>query len=259
MVKKPTQWPRRGELVIGTVRKVNPFSVFVTLEEYGKKEGMIHISEVARKWIKDIRKFVKEGKKIVVLVMNVDKEKRHITLSLKRVSRYDAEGKMKEYKREIKGEKMLQAVAKEKGIRIDTAYKEIGFKLQEEFGEIFKAFQTALTDKGYDLLLKRGIPEDWAKIIKNVAQKQMEIKESTIKCSLELKCFKSDGVEIIKKSLIDAAKKYKLNINYISAPNYSISIKTKDAKQGEKILKEAAENIIKNIKSSGGEGNFNID
>ncbi len=259
MVKKPTQWPKRGELVIATVRKVNPFSVFLTLEEYGKKEGMIHISEVARKWVKDIRKFVKEGKKVVVLVMHVDEKKKHIALSLKRVNRYDAESKMKQYKRELKAEKMLRSVAREKGIRVDTAYKEIGFKLQEEFGELFKAFQTALTDKGYELLLKRGVPEDWAKIIKDIAQKQMEIKETTIKGLLELKCFKPDGIEIIKQSLISTAKKYNLDIDYISAPRYSISIKTKDAKQGEKKLREAAENIIKDIKSSGGEGSFKID
>ena len=97
MVKKAMQWPRRGEVVIGTVRKVNPFSAFVTLEEYGKKEGMIHISEVAGKWVKDIRKFFKEGKKVVVKVMRVDETKKHITLSLKRVNKYESDRKMKEY------------------------------------------------------------------------------------------------------------------------------------------------------------------
>lgn len=252
MVKKHKEWPEKGELVIGTVVKVNPFSAFVSLEEYGKKEGMIHISEVARKWVKDIRDFVKKGKKVVVLVLNVDKEKGHITLSLKRVRKYDAEEKMRKYKREQKSEKMLSEVAKEMNVDLEKAYKEVGFKLQEEFGEMFKGFQTALTN--YDILLKKGIPEKWAKVIKSVAERQMELKEKTLKINIELKCFKPDGVNIIKKVLNDSKKKYGIEIKYISAPKYSLLLKTKDAKTGEKKLKEIGENIIRNISELGGEG-----
>ena len=75
---KKGEWPERREVVIGTVTRVNPYSVFISLEEYGNKEGMVHISEVAGKWVRDIRDFVKVGKKVVALVMNVDLEKQHI-------------------------------------------------------------------------------------------------------------------------------------------------------------------------------------
>ena len=91
---KEEKWPKRGELVIGTVVRINPFSVFIALEEYDKKEGMVHISEVAGKWVRDIRKFVKLGEKVVVEVMFVDKEKRQIGLSLKRVKKFEIKRKM---------------------------------------------------------------------------------------------------------------------------------------------------------------------
>jgi len=255
MRKKATEWPERNELVIGTVSRVNPYSAFVSLEEY-EKEGMIHISEVAGKWVRDIRKFVKVGQKIVVRVMRVDREKGHINLSLKRVRRFDAESKMKEYKRGLKAEKMLAQVAKKLNMDLKKAYEEIGFKLNDIFGEMFKAFQTSLTDKGYEILLRKGVPEEWAKVIKSVAEEQMEIKEVDIKGMVELKCFKPDGVKIIKKILSDAKKKYDLDTKYISAPRYSLSLKTKDAKAGERKLKEAAEDIIQNIKNFDGEGVF---
>ncbi|MEM5872453.1 MAG: translation initiation factor IF-2 subunit alpha [Candidatus Aenigmatarchaeota archaeon] len=251
---KKEKWPSKGELVIGVVTRVNPFSAFIALEEYEGKEGMVHISEVAGKWVKDIREFVKVGKKVVALVMNVDKEKNHIALSLKRVKKYDAEEKMKEYKRELKAKKMLELVAKNLNMSLSEAEEKIGTKLEEIFEEKFKAFQLSLTQQGYDLLIKKGVPEEWAKKIKEVAQKEMEVKEVELKQIIELKCFKSDGIEIIKTVLKEAKNKYKVDIKYISAPKYSLSLKTKDAKLGERKLKEITEEIISNINKLGGEG-----
>jgi len=259
MPKKLVEWPERNELVIGTVVRVNPFSAFVSLDEYENKEGMIHISEIAGKWVRDIRKFVKVGQKVVVRVMRVDKEKGYISLSLKRVRRFDAEEKMKRYKRELKAEKMLAQVAKKLNMNFEKAYEDIGFKLNDIFGEKFKAFQISLTPKGYEILLRKGIPEEWANVIKSVAEEQMKIKEVDIKGMIKLKCYKPDGVKIIKKVLSDAKKKYGLDIKYISAPRYSLSFKTKDAKAGERKLKEAAEDIIQSIKNLGGEGIFKAD
>ncbi len=258
MVRKQYEWPERGELVVGTVVRVNPFSAFVALDEYNKKEGMIHISEVARKWIKDIRDFVKEGKRVVALVMRVDEEKRHIALSIKRVNKRSAEERLKEYKREQKAEKMLALIAKNNKISLDKAYDEIGFPLQSIFGEMFKAFQMSLTSEGYELLIKKGLPEKWAKQIKEVAETQMEIKEKSIKGILELKCPTSDGVESIKKVLKKSEKKG-FEIRYISTPKYSISLKTKDAKRGQKELQKAADTIISELKKLGGEGSFEVE
>jgi translation initiation factor 2 subunit 1 len=255
---KKGEWPRKGEIVLGTVVKVNPFSAFVSLDEYGKKEGMIHISEIAGKWVRDIRKFVKVGQKVVVLVMRINKEKGHITLSLKRVKKYDTDKKMKEYKRELKAEKMLKALAEKANISLDKAYKEIGYKLQDVFGEMFKAFQMSLTEKDYEILIKKGVPEKWAKLIKEVAEEQMELKETTIKGLIELKCYKPDGVNIIKNILKDAKKKYNIDAKYISAPKYSLSLKTKDAKSGEKKLREAGNEIINKIKNFDGEGTLKV-
>ncbi|MHC1573550.1 MAG: S1 RNA-binding domain-containing protein, partial [Candidatus Syntropharchaeales archaeon] len=58
-------WPREGELIVGTVKKVLDFGAFVTLDEYPGQEGMIHLSEVASGWIKYIRDYVREGQKVV--------------------------------------------------------------------------------------------------------------------------------------------------------------------------------------------------
>ncbi|MFQ6010088.1 MAG: translation initiation factor IF-2 subunit alpha [Candidatus Aenigmatarchaeota archaeon] len=249
------KFPRRGELVIGTVSRVNPFSAFVKLEDYPGVEGMIHISEIARKWVKDIRDFVKEGKRIVVLVMRVDPVKGHVGLSLKRVSKRDVEEKLKEAKREQKAERMLEIAAKKRSMETRDAYEEVGHLMKERFGEMFKVFKLSMTEDGYRLLIKRGIPEEWAKTIREVAEETMEIKERELKGILELTCSKPDGIEVIKKVLKDAGEKGFI-IKYISAPKYSISILSKEAKKDEKKLRAAAEDIIKAMKAGGGEGRF---
>ncbi|TRZ55054.1 translation initiation factor IF-2 subunit alpha [archaeon] len=252
MVRKPNEFPSQGEKVIGTVKRLNPYSAFVELDEYEGLEGMIHISEASRKWVKDIREIVKEGQKVVALVMRVDPEKGHIALSLKRLGRRDYDEKMKEFKREQKAEKMLELVGKELGLNIDQAYEEVGFPLMDIFGEMFKGFQTALTNP--DILGKKGIPEKYVKVIKAVAEKVMELKEIEIRGMLELRSYAPDGVERIKNILAEAAKK--MEVKYISAPKYLISIKSKDIKTAEKKLETMADEIIRQVEKADGEGKF---
>lgn len=253
-MKNEEKWPVQGELVLGTVVRINPFSAFIALDEYDKKEGMVHISEVAGKWVRDIRKFVKPGEKVVAKVMRINIEKAHITLSLKRVTKYDAETKMREYKKKLKAEKLIKHLAKKLNISQENVNKEIIVDIEEIFGDVLKVFQMSLTPQGYDLLIRKGVKDKWADAIKSVAEEQIEIKEATIKKIIELKSSKPDGVNLIKNILIDAKKKYGLDVKYISAPRYSLAFKTLDAKIGERKIKEATENIVKKIEDLDGEG-----
>jgi translation initiation factor 2 subunit 1 len=249
MVKR--EMPRRGELVISTVTKVNPFSVMLKLDEYNK-EGMMHISEVSRRWTRDIKKVVKVGQKMVTYVVNVDPS-RGIALSLKRVNKYDAEEKLKAYKRAQKADRMLRVVAKRLKITLDKAYEKIGYTMQKEFEEMFKGFQIASAPEGLKALVEKGIPEDEAKVICDVAKEQMEPKELEMKKIIDIRSFEPDGVNIIKKILEETSKKHGVEIKYISAPEYSLSLETKNAKTGEKKLKQAADEIMAYIISKNGE------
>lgn len=255
MVKHSTKYPEPGELVIGRITKVNPFSAYVSLEEYKGVEGMIHISEVARKWIKDIRDFVKLDQTVVLRVMKVEPEKGHVALSMKRVSDSEASAKIKEVRREQRAEKMLEQAAREMKVGLDEAYKQVGFKLQEAFGEIWKGFEHALTPTGRELLEKKGVDRKWIEALAKVAEKSIIIKEVELKGTLCISSPAPDGVEIIKSAL-SKAKEKGCKVHYISAPNYSLYLTTKDAKKGEKQLQEAAEAAISIVKAAGGDGSF---
>src|SRR3989338_11129087 len=111
--------PESGELVLCTVKKILYHSVFVSLDEYQNIEGMVHISEIAPGRIRNLRDYVKEGKRIVCKVLKIHKEKGHIDLSLRRVNQSQRIRKNTEYKQEIRAEKILENVAKELNTTLD--------------------------------------------------------------------------------------------------------------------------------------------
>ena len=68
---KYSGWPDPGELVVAKVDEIEDFGVFADLEEYEDKRGLIHISEVASGWIKNVRDHVREGQIVVCKVLDV--------------------------------------------------------------------------------------------------------------------------------------------------------------------------------------------
>jgi uncharacterized protein len=68
----------------GIINNITNFGAFVDL---GIKEyGLIHISELSDKYIKSPHDVVKINQKVNVKVINIDKERKRISLSLKDVN-----------------------------------------------------------------------------------------------------------------------------------------------------------------------------
>ncbi len=246
--------PETGDNVIATITNITPYSAACTLDEYENAEGMIHVSEVSGKWVKDIRKFIKSGRQYVGKVLDVNPEKNFVSLSLKRLSKREREVKMQDYKKEQKAEKMLEQIAKKKNMSLQEAYEKIGYELQERYGDMFVAFEQAM--KAPELLIERGIPKAWVDAIKEIAEENMQKKEVKIKAELEMKFYSGDGIDRIKKILTDLANKHKLSVKYISAPKYIIEIKTDNPKIAQKNLREQLTAALSNIKD--GEVSFKI-
>lgn len=69
-----------GMILEGTVANIAKFGAFVQLS--AGKTGLVHISEIADTYIKDISNYLTEKQKVMVKVLNVDKDGR-INLSIK--------------------------------------------------------------------------------------------------------------------------------------------------------------------------------
>lgn len=252
MVRRKYDFPQERELIIGTVKDINPYSVFVSMDEYPGRVGMIHVSELARKWVRDVRDWVKKGEKIVCLVLRVNREKDQIGLSLKRVAENQKNRRLQAWKRDEKGEKLLKAMAKEREITLDEIYDKIGFDIQDNFKDMLEVFELFLR-KGKDYIEERGVPPEWIKDIEKMAEEKITIPEMKMEEDVELRSFAPDGVEKIKKILLAISKNSEVSVRYISAPKYELSIVTKEPKEGEKILKKSMDEIKEQIEKAGGE------
>ncbi|MBN1314610.1 MAG: S1 RNA-binding domain-containing protein [Anaerolineales bacterium] len=73
---------KEGDILQGRVSNLVNFGAFVDL---GGADGLIHLSELAWKQVTHPRQVVKVGEQIQVYVLNVDRERKRIGLSLKRL------------------------------------------------------------------------------------------------------------------------------------------------------------------------------
>ncbi|MEA3325593.1 MAG: translation initiation factor IF-2 subunit alpha [Euryarchaeota archaeon] len=248
------EWPSQGDLVVCTVAKVMDFGVFAELDEYGRKEGLIHISEVAAGWVKYIRDYLREGQKIVCKVLSVNPKRGHIDLSYKDVNEHQRRDKIQEWKSELRAEKWLSFA-----IGDETVERKLADTILDSFGSLYNAFEETVMS-GRPVLINAGIDEEYAIKIEEVAIENVKIPSVDITGFVDLTCPAPDGVDAIKRSLATAAivndDHVALEISYVGAPRYRIHVTAPDYKLAERILKESAKRAIDEIEHLDGEGTF---
>ena len=222
--------------------------MFVSLDEYKDKEGLIHISEISPGRVRNIRDFVKEGKKIVCKVLKVDIEKGHLDLSLRRVNQVQRINKNKEHKQEIKAEKILEIVGKDLKLSIEDMYGKVGKELIKSYDSLYNAFEAISENEKIldEIQLDKKIKEILLKYIKEKV-KRREIK---IAATLTISSNLPNGIEVIKEAIKAVSEKNKsLTIKYLGAPKYRLTLTAKDYKSAEKeiiAIKEKGISLMKN-------------
>jgi len=139
---------KTGDIVEGEVTGISSFGVFIRFgAEKESLEGLIHISELDWKLIKDPAEVVKVGQKINAKIINIEKER--VFLSLKALKKDPWEEIEKKYK---KGDIIKGKVIKFKpfGALIQIAPNIQGLIHISEFGSTEKMEGTLKLDKNYD-------------------------------------------------------------------------------------------------------------
>jgi len=258
MAARKPELPEPGDLVIATIINVTDYGAYAKLDEYDK-EGLLHISEISSSWIRNIRDFVREGQKTVLKVLRVDAEKRHIDLSLRRVTKREKIEKMMAWKKERKAEALIRSVAEKAGIPVEEVYQKVGEAVEKEYG-LYEGFEKAVKE-GAEVLTKIGVPEDIANVFVEVAQERINVPMVKVKGIVEVRCTKPNGVEIIKEAFSNAkkaekSKDAKLRFYVVAAPKYCVEAFSDNYKRAEEVLERVAQNIVSNIDKSGGHGVF---
>jgi len=246
------EWPQESELVVCTVQNVKDFVAFVSLDEYGGRQGLIPISEIATGWIKYIRDHIREGQKIVCKVLNVDRARGHIDLSLKDVNEHQRREKIREWKNESKAQKWLGFVAEQTGEPAAALENEIFGK----YGAFYPVFEDLVIDSE-TTLKKLTLTKKVAETLLHVAQENVKVPRVEVTGHLYLTSTLPDGISVIKKALKSAEPKIAgvdIEILYLGAPTYRIKVTAPDYKKAEKAIEKAANAAIVVMEKSGGEG-----
>lgn len=241
MFYKKTGLPEESEVVICTVTSVQYSSVFVNIDFYNIS-GMIHISEIAAGRIRNIRDYVKEGKKVVCKVLRVYPEKGHVDLSLRRVNERERKEKINEVKLEQKAESIIEHVAKENKIEPNKLYDEIAKNILKNYEYLHLAFEDIVAGN-----FKLEIDKKISKQIEDLVNQRFKPKFIEIKGILTLTSYESNGIDIIKDALLEAEKEG-TKIKYLGGGKYEISVIGTDYKEAEPKLKKATEIISEKMK-----------
>ncbi|MGH3413808.1 MAG: 30S ribosomal protein S1, partial [Marmoricola sp.] len=84
-----------GQIVPGKVTKLVPFGAFVRVEE--GIEGLVHISELAERHVEIPEQVVQVGDDVMVKIIDIDLERRRISLSLKQANETETAADVEEF------------------------------------------------------------------------------------------------------------------------------------------------------------------
>ena len=247
--------PEIGEIVIATITKISDHGAYVTLDEYNKIQGFLHVSEIAPGWVRKVHRYVKEGEKKVLLVKKVGSERREIDLSLKQISKEQRKKKLLDVKRFEKEQGILKNI-QEKSELTTKQIEELEDQFLSKYDSVYDAMlNVAIKGTGEinDLKLQKKV----LTTIEDICSK-MKLPSVELRGILEISNNQSNGVELIQKTLSDAenAEDVKIEITYLGAPRYRLSLVAQDFKTAEKSLKPILEKIEKNVKKQNGLYNF---
>lgn len=258
--ENPKGYPEDSELVIGTVDSIFRQGAFITLDEYPGKRGMLHLSEISLKWVRNIRDYVKEGQKVVVQVLKVNPDRGHIDLSLRRVSDHQKKAKLQEVKRRQRAEKLLTVLADELAVDVKDVQEKIAAPLLAEYDTLYDGFEALVADPdGYTSL---KLPKKWVATVKDVVGKNIKSPNVSITGFVELTSYESDGVVAVKDTL-KKIQGYKadadIDVSVVSAPLYRVRVTAADYKKAEKTMRKGVDAALDAFKKRKGEGEFHRD
>ncbi|MFB6303844.1 MAG: translation initiation factor IF-2 subunit alpha [Haloferacaceae archaeon] len=256
---KYSGWPETGELVVGKVDEIEDFGVFVDLQEYEDKRGLVHVSEVASGWIKNVRDHVTEGRTVVAKVLDVDRDAQQIDLSLKDVNEHQRKEKIQEWKNEQKAEKWMTLAFGEDVS--DEKYASVANALLAEFESLYDAFEEAAIHGG-EALEDADLDEDEREAIVETARENVSVPYVKVTGYVDLRCPTGDGVDAVKEALQAAEgngelpDEVDLSVSYVGSPEYRITVKAPDYKTAEAELEDSAERARSAIEASGGTAEY---
>jgi len=247
-------------MVMVRVNRINEIGAFVSLLEYNDKEGIILLSELSRRRMRSVNKHIRVGKKEVLQVLRVDKEKGYIDLSKKNLKDEDIAECTQRYMKSKTVHSIMSHVADiqtgtDKVYTLEDLYKTIGWPLYEKYGHAYDAFKKAAANE--DIFEGIQAAEHIKDAILKTIQHRLGSQPVKIQADIQVTCFAYEGIDAIKPALRAGqdcgSKDEPIRVQLVCSPEYILVTTSTDPERGLACVKRAIEAIQTEIKSHGGD------
>ena len=194
------------------------------------------------------------------MVIRVDREKRYIDLSKKKVLAADASSTEMHFKKA----KMVHNILKQMAVKIGpdctlkSLYEKFGWNLYDKYGHAFDAFRLIMSDKDAVFKEIKLTPEEQSLLYDSIAKK-MAPTPMKLRADFEMNCFTYEGIDALKEALITSRTKVnsrdpdiQISFKLIAPPNYRCETITLKKNEGLALLDEALAEVERVIKVKGG-------
>lgn len=231
--------PENDEIVLCTVKKILPHSIFLSLDNYPETEGMLHISEISSSWVKNIKDFATVGKNMVCKVIGMDRKTRQVDLSLRKLKDFEKKEFLKQLKKERKIEKIITVVSG----KLKLAEKEVSdikkkiVDAYDTFGDFFDAYD----EEGEKVIKELELGSKFEKEVIPMLELAKEKKKIVVKYEFTILSTSSDGVDDIKSFFKELSKKYDSVIVYLGSGKYLVKFTVTTTKEIKKLAADIKE------------------
>ena len=254
-VPSPTPPPPHSALPLPCTRARPPPPL--QLLEYNNLEGMILLSELSRRRIRSINKLLRVGKNEVVMVIRVDKEKKYIDLSKRRVSGDDIRRADERFNKSKSVHGVLRHVSMKLRVPMLSLYERVVWPLSRKYGHALDAFQLSVADPDAIFSPLEGVTEEEKREFLDFIKVRMTPQPLKIRADIKVFCFAYEGVEAVKEALMAAlalsTKEVEIKVQLIAPPLYVMLTSTADKELGIASLNAAIEEARRVLTAKGGE------
>ncbi|MCX8187360.1 MAG: S1 RNA-binding domain-containing protein [Nitrososphaeria archaeon] len=252
--------PEVGGLVIGLIKRVERYGAYLDLLEYPGWEGLVHVSEISLKWVRNIRDYLRENQREVFKVLRVDKASKQADVSLRRVTQKEREWKLLEWKRRQKVERVISLLAERSGKSIEELKTIIIEPARKQKISLYGVFVEALESGKLPEWMR--LDEETANLLLKLINQEIKLRRAVLTGILTLTAPSGNGVEVIRKAIdqgLKAAGHGELvSITTIGSPRYMIRVEAEDEERAKELLESAASECIKIVQEAGGKGSLQV-
>ena len=252
--------PDVDDLVMVKVKSVGDSSAYVSLIEYNNIEGMVPFTELSRRRIRSISKYIKVGSTEIMAVIRVDKDRGYVDLSKKRVSQSDHKECEEKFGRAKTVHGIMQStIQKNREFSIEELYQLIGWPLYHKFETAYDGLKLA-TGNPERVFTALGLAEEARPMFDALMlEVNARLKTSAFRCraEIEVTLYTSEGIDGIKEVLHKAEEsgtaEHPIKVHIVAAPHYTVRTQSLDKALGIDLVEKAIAIIKEAITAKGGD------